>query len=115
MVVSLGAFLLCVFRGKILQKFRQRRGRNPEGRVKEGKLKLRRFEFEELEKATKNFSREYLLGSGSFANVYKGVFESEEETVAIKRPHADSYTSLDEFRNGKSFLFQFNFGLHPLF
>lgn len=99
MVVSLGAFLLCVFRGKILQKFRQRRGRNPEGRVKEGKLKLRRFEFEELEKATKNFSREYLLGSGSFANVYKGVFESEEETVAIKRPHADSYTSLDEFRN----------------
>ncbi|XP_038882238.1 probable serine/threonine-protein kinase PBL7 [Benincasa hispida] len=98
-VVSLSALLFCVFRRKIVQKFRQRRGREPKGSLREGKLKLRRFEFEELEKATKNFSREYLLGSGSFADVYKGVFESDEEIVAIKRPHADSYTSLDEFRN----------------
>ncbi|KAG7034065.1 Receptor-like protein kinase THESEUS 1, partial [Cucurbita argyrosperma subsp. argyrosperma] len=96
-VVSLSAFLFCAFRRKILQRFRQRR-RNPNGRLKEGKSKPRRFRFEELEKATKNFRSEYLLGFGSFANVYKGVLESHE-IVAIKRPHSDSYTSLEEFRN----------------
>uniref|UniRef100_A0A9I9CT79 non-specific serine/threonine protein kinase n=2 Tax=Cucumis melo TaxID=3656 RepID=A0A9I9CT79_CUCME len=99
-VASLGALLFCVFRGRIMRKLREGRGGSRKGSVKEEKLlKLRRFEFEELEKATKNFSREYLLGAGSFANVYKGVLESEGEIVAIKRPHADSYTSLDEFRN----------------
>ncbi|TYK12510.1 serine/threonine-protein kinase CDL1-like [Cucumis melo var. makuwa] len=99
-VASLGALLFCVFRGRIMRKLREGRGGSRKGSVKEEKLlKLRRFEFEELGKATKNFSREYLLGAGSFANVYKGVLESEGEIVAIKRPHADSYTSLDEFRN----------------
>ena len=84
-----------------MRKLREGRGGSRKGSVKEEKLlKLRRFEFEELGKATKNFSREYLLGAGSFAHVYKGVLESEGEIVAIKRPHADSYTSLDEFRNG---------------
>ncbi|KAE8647619.1 hypothetical protein Csa_004263 [Cucumis sativus] len=98
-VASLGALLFCVFRRRIMRKLREGLGRSRKGSVKEEKLKLRRFEFEELEKATKNFSGEYLLGAGSFASVYKGVFESEGEIVAIKRPHADSYTSLDEFRN----------------
>ena len=54
---------------------------------------------EELEKATNNFSQDCLLGSGGFGNVYMGSFDVEG-TLAIKRAHADSYQSVEEFRNG---------------
>ena len=60
---------------------------------------LRRFQLEEVVKATKNFSEECLLGSGAFGDVYKGTFDVEG-TLAIKRPHAESYQSVEEFRNG---------------
>ncbi|KAK1261835.1 Receptor-like protein kinase THESEUS 1 [Acorus gramineus] len=63
-----------------------------------GKIELRRFRLEELGKATENFSRDCLVGSGAFGNVYKGTFD-EELTLAIKRAHAESYQSVDEFRN----------------
>lgn len=55
---------------------------------------------EELVKATNNFSRGCLIGSGAFGNVYVGTFDLEG-TLAIKKARADSYTSTDEFRNGK--------------
>lgn len=60
---------------------------------------LRCFELEELQRATKNFSQECLVGSGAFGNVYKGTFEAEG-ILAIKRAHAASYQSVEEFRNG---------------
>ncbi|WVZ22184.1 hypothetical protein V8G54_000728 [Vigna mungo] len=62
-------------------------------------ISLRCFDFKELEKATANFSEDCLLGSGAFGNVYKGTFELEG-TLAIKRAHFESFTSVDEFRNG---------------
>lgn len=62
-------------------------------------LMLRKFQVEELEIATNNFSKEYLIGSGAFGNVYKGMFEGDV-TLAIKRARDDSYTSTHEFRNG---------------
>lgn len=65
------------------------------------KLMLRRFQMEELEKATNNFSRGCLIGSGAFGNVYIGTFVVEG-TLAIKKARADSYTSTEEFRNGKT-------------
>ncbi|KAK1295665.1 putative receptor-like protein kinase [Acorus calamus] len=68
-----------------------------------GKIELRRFRLEELRKATENFSRECLVGSGAFGNVYKGTFD-EELTLAIKRAHAESYQSVEEFRNGQKML-----------
>lgn len=50
-------------------------------------------------KATKNFDRDCMLGCGAFANVYKGTFD-DLGTLAIKRAHADSFQSVEEFRNG---------------
>ncbi|KAM1202131.1 hypothetical protein ACFX2J_018119 [Malus domestica] len=58
---------------------------------------LRRFQLDELVKATKNFSSECLLGSGAFANVFKGTFD-DLGTLAIKRT-ANSFHSVEEFRN----------------
>ncbi|XWS45600.1 hypothetical protein CRYUN_Cryun15aG0150400 [Craigia yunnanensis] len=74
----LGSFLFFFCRRKLRQ---------------DGAVKL-----EELEKATKNFSADCLLGSGAFGNVYKGTFKVEG-TLAIKRSHAESYQSVEEFRN----------------
>lgn len=64
------------------------------------KILLRRFQLEELERATNNFSRDRLVGTGGFGNVYRGTFDLEG-TLAIKKAHADSYKSVEEFRNGK--------------
>lgn len=64
------------------------------------KIPLRRFDFEELDRATNNFSQDCLLGSGAFGNVYKGTFDLEG-TLAIKRAHTEAFLSMEEFRNGK--------------
>lgn len=71
------------------------------GSLKAEESRLRRFQLEEVAKATKNFSAECLLGSGAFGNVYKGTFELHG-TLAIKIAHADSYQSVEEFRNGNN-------------
>lgn len=50
------------------------------------------FTFRHLAKATKNFSRDNLLGSGGFGNVYRGVFSDHPPaTVAVKRINATSH------------------------
>lgn len=67
--------------------------------LKYEKISIRCFNLEELERATKNFSQDCLLGSGAFGNVYKGTFELEG-ILAIKRSHSESFLSVEEFRNG---------------
>lgn len=62
-------------------------------------MKLRKFRLEELRKATDNFSHDCLIGCGSFANVYRGTFPVEG-TLAIKKPHSEAYTNIEDFRNG---------------
>ncbi|KAL9663867.1 hypothetical protein QQ045_019260 [Rhodiola kirilowii] len=64
-------------------------------------IMLRRFQLNELQKATSNFSQDCLLGAGGFGNVYKGTFEEGLRTItlAIKKAHADSFLSTHEFRN----------------
>ncbi|KAG1355407.1 putative Receptor-like protein kinase ANXUR2 [Cocos nucifera] len=64
----------------------------------QAKVELRRFHLVELEKATKSFSDECLIGSGAFGDVYRGIFDAAR-TLAVKKPHADSYQSIQEFRN----------------
>ena len=45
---------------------------------------LKKFSYADLVKATNGFSLTNLLGSGKSGSVYKGRFEFEEHTVAIK-------------------------------
>ncbi|XP_059456568.1 probable LRR receptor-like serine/threonine-protein kinase RKF3 [Corylus avellana] len=45
---------------------------------------LVRFKFDEIKKATKNFSRDSIIGRGGYGNVYKGVLTDGSE-VALKR------------------------------
>ncbi|XP_044501872.1 probable LRR receptor-like serine/threonine-protein kinase RKF3 [Mangifera indica] len=45
---------------------------------------LVRFTFEEIKKATRNFSRDNIIGKGGYGNVYKGVLPDGSE-VAFKR------------------------------
>ncbi|CAK7355665.1 unnamed protein product [Dovyalis caffra] len=90
---------LCLFfRRRLFPIFWQRYWLQ-KGSLKAETLSLRRFQLEELERATKNFSEDCLLGSGAFGNVYEGTFEVEGISLAIKRAHAESYQSTEEFRN----------------
>ncbi|KAL8488464.1 hypothetical protein ACS0TY_024209 [Phlomoides rotata] len=61
-------------------------------------MKLRRFDIKEVEKATNNFSPDCLIGSGAFGNVYRGTFDVVGP-LAVKKPHDESHTSTEEFRN----------------
>ncbi|XP_045796220.1 probable LRR receptor-like serine/threonine-protein kinase RKF3 [Trifolium pratense] len=45
---------------------------------------LIRFSFDEIKKATRNFSRDNIIGSGGYGNVYKGLLSDGTE-VALKR------------------------------
>ncbi|CAI9781145.1 unnamed protein product [Fraxinus pennsylvanica] len=49
-----------------------------------GSTTLIRFKFDEIKAATKNFSREHIIGRGGYGNVYKGVLPDGSE-VALKR------------------------------
>ncbi|KAL5557518.1 hypothetical protein UlMin_039754 [Ulmus minor] len=101
--------LYYLFKSKLLPALKRRRQRRQlppmkaKGMYKNERVVLKRFQLEDLVKATKNFSQDCLLGSGAFGNVYKGTFDVEG-TLAIKRPHAESYQSLEEFRNEVSLL-----------
>ncbi|KAK6922545.1 hypothetical protein RJ641_010849 [Dillenia turbinata] len=88
----LGAVLYFCYKRKLTPNFfHQRTSKQNNDSSLSEKIRLRQlFQFEELNKATENFSDQCLLGSGAIGNVYKATFE-EEGTLAIKRAHADSY------------------------
>ncbi|KAK4368170.1 hypothetical protein RND71_011962 [Anisodus tanguticus] len=83
------------------------------GTLKAEQLMLKRFQLEQLQKATNNFSQDCLVGSGAFGNVYRGTLDGEG-TLAIKKAHTESYTSTEEFENGNRahlFLFRLHTGI----
>nr|GMD47552.1 probable L-type lectin-domain containing receptor kinase S.5 [Ipomoea batatas] len=57
------------------------------------------FRFRQLAKATKNFSKENLVGSGGFGSVYRGVLSGDQPptTVAVKRINATSHQGEREY------------------
>ncbi|XP_047944671.1 probable serine/threonine-protein kinase PBL28 isoform X1 [Salvia hispanica] len=95
-LVFVAGWLCFCFKRKLYANLRLYR--KQKGKLDAKKMKLRRFRLEELQKATENFSQEFLIGRGSFANVYRGTFPVEG-TLAIKKPHSEAYTSIEDFRN----------------
>ncbi|KAK4346962.1 hypothetical protein RND71_033301 [Anisodus tanguticus] len=71
---------------------------NQKGTLKAEQLMLKHFQLEQLQKATNNFSQDYLVGSVAFGNVYRGTFDGEG-TLAVKKTHTESYISTEEFEN----------------
>ncbi|XP_016512497.1 putative L-type lectin-domain containing receptor kinase S.5 [Nicotiana tabacum] len=55
------------------------------------------FTYRRLSKATKNFSKDNLLGTGGFGSVYKGVFSDPPTTIAVKRINATSNQGEKEY------------------
>ncbi|XP_052195743.1 probable serine/threonine-protein kinase PBL10 isoform X2 [Diospyros lotus] len=94
--LSVGVFLCFCIKSKLYPSCRRPRKR--QGKLDAEKMALRQFQLEELEKATKNFSKDCLVGSGAYGNVYRGTFDVEG-TLAIKRPRDDSIPSTEDFRN----------------
>ncbi|XP_042025927.1 putative receptor-like protein kinase At5g39000 isoform X1 [Salvia splendens] len=57
----------------------------------------RRFSLAEIQLATRYFSGERLIGKGGFGNVYRGVIDEGQMTVAIKKLNANSKQGAREF------------------
>ncbi|KAL7166113.1 hypothetical protein ACSBR2_036900 [Camellia fascicularis] len=55
------------------------------------------FSYKKLSKATRNFSKDNLLGTGGFGSVYKGVISKPPTTIAIKKINATSKQGEKEY------------------
>lgn len=86
-LVGVGVALLCYVRyrrRKIAEQkaFVKRNTDLLEGSMQSGNGSLM-FTIEEIKSATRNFSREMIIGSGAYGNVFKGILKNGQE-VAIK-------------------------------
>ncbi|KAJ0967880.1 hypothetical protein J5N97_024797 [Dioscorea zingiberensis] len=97
-LVTLAGMVAGVVLFTCLKRQRSKKGKRSLKGFNLKKLDLRKFHWEELQKATQSFSKECLVGSGAFGNVYRGLFD-DEQVFAIKKSHFDSYQSIQEFRN----------------
>ncbi|XP_031107359.1 receptor-like protein kinase FERONIA [Ipomoea triloba] len=57
----------------------------------------RQFSLEEIQLSTSHFSPEFLIGSGGYGKVYKGIIDGGATTVAIKRLKEESRQGENEF------------------
>ncbi|KAL8158160.1 hypothetical protein AgCh_002741 [Apium graveolens] len=67
----------------------------------------RRFTLKEMQLATNNFQRELVIGRGGFGMVYRGIIDSGERVVAIKKLKAMSRQGRKEFQTEIEMLSQF--------
>ncbi|XP_057769747.1 receptor-like protein kinase FERONIA isoform X2 [Salvia miltiorrhiza] len=57
----------------------------------------RRFSLAEIQQATRYFCKERLIGRGGFGNVYRGLIDEGQTTVAIKKLNPNSMQGAREF------------------
>lgn len=67
------------------------------------------FTTKEIARATNNFSKDNLIGSGGFGEVFKGTFDDGTIT-AIKRAKLGNTKGIDQILNGVRILCQVNHG-----
>uniref|UniRef100_A0A2N9INN4 Protein kinase domain-containing protein n=1 Tax=Fagus sylvatica TaxID=28930 RepID=A0A2N9INN4_FAGSY len=67
-------------------------------RTKLPEVLCRYFTLDELKQATNNFNKELIIGVGGFGNVYMGLIDNGNMTVAIKRMKPESRQGAREFR-----------------
>ncbi|KAL3725494.1 hypothetical protein ACJRO7_030511 [Eucalyptus globulus] len=84
--VSVGFWFFRRKRGRLKRRRREMdRGERGLGlRSFEESTTVVRFSFEDIKKATRNFSRDYIIGRGGYGNVYRGLLQDGTE-VALKR------------------------------
>jgi len=69
----------------------------------------KKFNYKQLAKATKNFSKENLLGTGGFGSVYKGHIVEPPQTIAVKRISANSKQGTCDLMYFFCVIFSFSF------
>lgn len=92
-VVLLVAVVLILVRAQRRRKARLERRGDIEMLTKNAANAPKLFTYKQLSKATRNFSKENLLGTGGFGSVYKGVLSKSEcpaTTIAVKKINATS-------------------------
>ncbi|KAG8375784.1 hypothetical protein BUALT_Bualt10G0136400 [Buddleja alternifolia] len=101
-VISL-ALLLFMVRARKKQKLRLERRDDIEMLTKNAANAPKFYTYKHLLKATSNFSKENLLGTGGFGSVYKGVLSDSNlrTTIAVKKINATSSQG-KEFLNWES-------------
>lgn len=94
-VCVVGLLLICAgvwlfWRKRVVSNRRKKREREEVNRIEMGldsiheSTNLVRFTFDDIKKATRNFSRDNIIGRGGYGNVYKG-FLTDGSEVALKR------------------------------
>ncbi|XP_021769327.1 L-type lectin-domain containing receptor kinase IX.1-like [Chenopodium quinoa] len=85
-----------VFRRRMIKK-RERLRRMEELERQSAAAAPRKFTYKQLAKATKNFSKDNLLGTGGFGSVYKGQILDPPQTIAVKKISSTSQQGEREY------------------
>ncbi|KAL2896405.1 L-type lectin-domain containing receptor kinase IX.1 [Bienertia sinuspersici] len=87
-----------IFRRRMIRKKeRSRRIQELERQSAAAASTPRKFTYKQLAKATKNFSKDNLLGTGGFGSVYKGHIVEPPQTIAVKKISATSQQGEREY------------------
>lgn len=92
LVVSAFAAMLILAAARRRRKARVEGGRDIEKLAKNAANAPKLFTYKQLAKATQNFSKENLIGTGGFGTVYRGVLSDSDSvtTIAVKKINATS-------------------------